>query len=111
MKLYIGNLSIDVTEDDLRQEFQTFGKLDSVSLIKDKFRNVSKGFAFVEMEVKAEAEAAIAGLAGKELKGKKMDVNEARPKEDRKSGFGGNRYGGGGGGGGRRTGGGGGRRY
>lgn len=109
MKLYVGNLSTEVTEDDLRHEFLQFGKLDSVSLIKDKFRNVSKGFAFVEMPDKDEAKAAIAGLSGRELKGKKMDVNEARPKEDRKSGFGGNRYGGGGGG--RRSGGGGGRRF
>ncbi len=111
MKLYVGNLSTEVTEDDLRQEFQSFGKLDSVSLIKDKFRDVSKGFAFIEMPEKEEAKAAIAALAGKELKGKKMDVNEARPREERKSGFGGNRYGGGGGGRRGGGGGGGGRRY
>jgi RNA recognition motif-containing protein len=101
MNLYIGNLSRDVTEDDLREAFQPFGKLESVSLIKDKFSGVSKGFAFIEMPEKAEADAAIAGLHGKELKGRSMDVNEARPREDRRSGGGGHR-GGGNRGGGRR---------
>ena len=103
MKLYVGNLSRDVTEDDLRAAFQVFGALDSVSIIKDRSNNVSKGFGFVEMSVKAEAEAAIAGLHGKEFMGRSMDVNEARPRPEKSSrgGFGG---GGGyrGGGGGRR---------
>jgi cold-inducible RNA-binding protein len=96
-------LSRDVTEDDLRAAFQVFGALDSVSIIKDRSNNVSKGFGFVEMSVKAEAEAAIAGLHGKEFMGRSMDVNEARPRPEKSSrgGFGG---GGGyrGGGGGRR---------
>lgn len=101
MKLYVGNLSPDVTEEDLRREFEPFGKLDSVSLIKDKFRDVSKGFAFVEMPEKSEAQAAIAGLSGREIKGRRMDVNEARPREDRKPGAG-RFHGGGRRGGGRR---------
>ncbi len=99
MKLYVGNLSRDVTEDDLRQAFQPFGTLDSVAIIKDRSNNVSKGFGFIEMPVKAEAEAAIAALHGKEFKGRSMDVNEARPRPERPSrgGFGGGgRHGGGG---------------
>ena len=103
MKLYVGNLSRDVTEDDLRAAFQVFGALDSVSIIKDRSNNVSKGFGFVEMSVKAEAEAAIAGLHGKEFMGRSMDVNEARPRPEKSSrggfGGGGNGYRGGGGGG------------
>jgi RNA recognition motif-containing protein len=105
MKLYVGNLSRDVTEDNLREAFQPFGTLDSVSIIKDRSNNVSKGFGFVEMSVKAEAEAAIAALHGKEFMGRSMDVNEARPRpEHGRSGGGGARggYKGGGGGGGRR---------
>lgn len=104
MNLYVGNLARDVTEEDLREAFQAFGTIDSLSIIKDKFSGVSKGFAFVEMPEKAQAEAAIAGLKGKELKGRSLDVNEARPKEERRP----NRGGGGGwnkgkgGGGGRR---------
>jgi len=104
MKLYVGNLSRDVTEDDLRAAFQVFGALDSVSIIKDRSNNVSKGFGFVEMAVKAEAEAAIAGLHGKEFMGRSMDVNEARPRPEKSSrgGFGGGGHGYRGGGGGRR---------
>ncbi|MFH0990109.1 MAG: RNA-binding protein [bacterium] len=111
MKLYVGNLSRDVTEQDLREAFQVFGQLDSVTIIKDRSNNVSKGFGFVEMPEKTEAEAAIAGLHGKEFKGRSMDVNEARPRPERSShgGFGGGargkRPGGGGGGGGYRGGG------
>ena len=107
MKLYVGNLSRDVTEDNLREAFQAFGTLDSVSIIKDRSNNVSKGFGFVEMSVKAEAEAAIAGLHGKEFMGRSMDVNEARPRPEHSSG---GRSGGGGSRGGYK-GGGGGRRY
>ena len=97
MKLYVGNLSREVTEDDLRQAFQAFGQVESVSLIKDRFSGVSRGFAFVEMPVKDEAEAAIKGLYSKELKGRTLDVNEARPQEKRRSssGHGGHRGGGG----------------
>lgn len=97
MKLYVGNLARDVNEDDLRAAFEAFGKVESASIIKDKFSGLSKGFAFVEMSVKTEAEAAIAGLKGKDLKGRSLDVNEARPREERRP-F----RGGGGGGGGKR---------
>jgi RNA recognition motif-containing protein len=95
MKLYVGNLSRDVTEDDLRAAFQVFGALDSVSIIKDHSNNTSKGFAFVEMAAKAEAEAAIAGLHEKEFMGRSMKVNEARPRPEKSSRgeFGGGRRG------------------
>ena len=105
MKIYVGNLSTDVTDDDLRAEFQAFGKIDSVSIIKDRFRDVSRGFAFVEMSEKAEADAAIAGLHGKQMKGRSMDVNEARPREERRGGGRSGNRGGGGGYGGRKGGG------
>jgi RNA recognition motif-containing protein len=97
MNIYVGNLSYSVTEDDLRQAFEAFGQVASVSIIKDKFSNQSKGFGFVEMPSQEEAQAAISGMNGKELKGRAMNVNEARPRtDDRRSG---------GGGGGRRPGG------
>ena len=107
MRLYVGNLSRDVNETDLREAFQPFGTLDEVSIVKDRGSDVSKGFAFIEMPEKKEAEAAIAGLHGKEMKGRSMDVNEARPKGERPShgksgGWGGGR-GGRKGGGGRRS--------
>ena len=91
MNLYVGNISRDVTEDDLRQAFQAFGTVESVNIIKDKFSGMPKGFAFVEMPVQTEAEAAIAGLKGKELKGRSLDVNEARPREERRPHGGGGR--------------------
>ena len=96
MRLYVGNLSRDVTQEDLREAFQPFGQIDELSIVKDRSNNVSKGFAFVDMPSKAEAEAAIAELHGKELKGRSMDVNEARPRTERSSrgGFGGGRGGG-----------------
>jgi RNA recognition motif-containing protein len=99
MKMFIGNLSRDITEDELRTEFAAFGAVDSAVIIKDKFSGTPKGFGFVEMSVRAEAEAAIAGLNDKELKGRKMVVNEARPMADRKS----NDRGRGGSGGGNRS--------
>ena len=89
MNLFVGNLTRDVTEADLRELFEPYGKLSSVSIVKDKFSGLSKGFAFVEMPVKAEAEAAIAGLYRKQLKGQSMDVTEARPRETRRPGSGG----------------------
>ncbi len=103
MRLYVGNLSRDVTEDDLRAAFAAFGQVDEVTVIKDKFNNTPKGFAFVEMPSKEEAQKAIDELGGKELKGRSIDVNEARPRTERP--------GGGGGGGRGRSGGGGGRRW
>lgn len=86
MRIYIGNLSRDVTEDDLSGLFQPFGKLGEVTIVKDRYNNVSKGFGFVEMPEKSEAEAAIAALHRKELKGQTMDVTEARPRTERRSG-------------------------
>ena len=84
MNLYVGNISRNATEDDLRDAFGAFGAVESVRVIKDKFSGHPKGFAFVEMPVKEEAEAAIAGLKGKDIKGRPIDVNEAHPREDRK---------------------------
>jgi cold-inducible RNA-binding protein len=100
MKLFIGNLSHDISEDELRTEFAAFGAVDSAVLIKDKFSGTPKGFGFVEMSVRSEAEAAIAGLNDKDLKGRKIVVNEARPMADRKPD---NRGRGGYGGGGNRS--------
>jgi RNA recognition motif-containing protein len=85
MKMYVGNLSRDISEEELRKEFATFGAVDSVTLIKDKFTGTAKGFGFVEMPVRLEAEAAVTGLNDKEVKERKMVVNEARPMADRKS--------------------------
>jgi cold-inducible RNA-binding protein len=111
MRIYIGNLSRDISEDEVKQEFAAFGAVDSVALIKDKFSGELKGFGFVELPVQAEGEAAIAGLNGKEIKGRKVTVNEARPMTENRGGGrggfggGGNRRSGGGGnsGGGRRS--------
>jgi len=117
MNIYVGNLSSDVTGDDLRQAFGTFGQVESANVIMDKFSAESKGFGFVEMPSKEEATAAIAGMNGKDIKGRAVSVNEARPRVERPRGGGGGGYGGGrsGGGGGDRGprggGGGGGRRY
>jgi len=118
MKIYVGNLSYETTEDELSAEFGTYGKVESVAIPSDRISGRPKGFAFVEMGVKAEAEAAIAGLNGKTLKSRTLVVNESRPREENRGGGGsyGNRkggYGGGGYGGGRSGGGSGGgrRRY
>lgn len=110
MKLYVGNLDREVTKEDLTEAFSPFGELGEVTVIRDRSNNVSKGFGFVEMPNKSEAEAAIAGLQGTALKGRNMDVNEARPKTEN-SFRGGGGFGGGSRGGGRSGGGGGGRRY
>ena len=83
MNIFIGNLSRDASEDDLRNEFQAFGEVTRANVIMDKFTGQSKGFAFVEMPVKSEAEAAIAAMNGKSLKGRPITVAEARPREDR----------------------------
>ena len=116
MNIYVGNLSHDVTDDDLRQEFEAFGQVESATVIKDKFSGESRGFGFVEMPSKDEATAAITGLQERDLKGRKINVNEARPKpanrgggrrDSGRGGQGGRGRGGGGGGGG----GGGRRRY
>jgi RNA recognition motif-containing protein len=102
MKIYVGNMSYDAQEDDLRQAFGKFGQVDSATIITDKFSGRSKGFGFVEMSSTEAAQAAIEGLNGKELKGRELIVNEARPQVKREShGGGGGRggYGGHGGGG------------
>ena len=80
MNIYVGNLSYEVTEQDLREAFETFGEITSVRIIKDKYSGRSKGFGFVEMSKKEDAESAINGLKDKDLKGRKLNVNEARPK-------------------------------
>jgi RNA recognition motif-containing protein len=94
VNIYVGNLSFDVSEDDVREAFASFGQVESIKIIKDKYSGASRGFGFVEMPSADEAKAAIAGLNGKELKGRALNVNEARPRTERPRG-------GGGGGGGR----------
>jgi RNA recognition motif-containing protein len=81
MNIYVGNLSYDVTEADLQAAFEAFGAVASVSLIKDHYSGQSKGFGFVEMPSASEAQAAISGLHGKDLMGRTLNVNEARPRE------------------------------
>ena len=95
MKIYAGNLSFDVTEEELRTEFAAFGKVDSVSIITDKYSGRSKGFAFVEMPVVSEGQAAIAALNGKALKERTLTVNAARPRSDDRGGSYGDRRSGG----------------
>ena len=106
MNIYVGNLSYDVTEAELREEFEAFGGVSSVSIIKDKYSGQSKGFGFVEMPVLPEGQAAVNGLNGKTLRDRKLTVNGARERSDSRGGgsYGG-RGGGGRGGGGRRGGG------
>src|SRR4051794_27537269 len=93
MKLYVGNLSFNTTADDLQAAFQAFGTVTDVALISDRDTGNSRGFAFVTMGSRAEGKAAIDGLQGRELDGRALSVNEARPREER-SGGGGNRSGG-----------------
>jgi RNA recognition motif-containing protein len=82
MKIYAGKLSLKVNEDDLKQAFEAYGKVEEVKVIKDKYTGESRGFAFIEMPTKAEALSAISGLNGKELKGDTIVVNEARPRPE-----------------------------
>jgi len=115
MNIYVGNLSNDINDDDLRQAFESYGRIESASVLKDRYSGESRGFGFVEMPDKNEAQAAINGLNGKELKGRALNVNEARPRPDSRRGGGssggGGPRGGGGGGGRWGGGGGGGRRF
>jgi len=115
MKIYVGNLSYDVTEEELSAEFDTYGNGETVAIPSDKISGRPKGFAFVEMASKSEAEAAITGLNGKMLKDRTIVVNESRPRVDNRGGGSyGNRKSGGygsGGYGGGRSGGGKQRRY
>ena len=106
MNIYVGNLAAETTEDDLRQAFESFGQVESVNIIKDRFRGESRGFAFVAMPSHAEAQAAIEKMNGTDLKGRTITVNEARPRVERRGGGGGGRRGFGGGSGGHRKGGG-----
>jgi RNA recognition motif-containing protein len=102
MNIYVGNLSPEVTEQDLKEAFESFGPTSKVAIIKDKFTGEARGFAFVEMNAKEAAQSAIDSLNGKELKGKAIIVNEARPRDERGGGGGGrggSRFSGGGGGG------------
>jgi RNA recognition motif-containing protein len=95
MKIYVGNLSFDVTEEELRTEFTAFGKVEFVSIITDKYSGRPKGFAFVEMPAVSEGQAAITGLNGKNLKDRALTVNAARPRSDDRGGsYGGRRSGG-----------------
>ena len=100
MNIYVGNLPREATEEDLRQAFEAFGQVTSVKIITDKYTGESRGFGFVEMSNSSEAQSAISGLDGKDLKGSTLRVNEARPRRDDRRGGGG--FGRGGSGGGRR---------
>jgi RNA recognition motif-containing protein len=93
MNIYVGNLSYEVTEEDLKQAFEAFGEVETVKVIKDNYTDRSKGFGFVEMPAKDEAQSAINELNDKELKGRTLKVNEARPRTESRGGRGG--YGGG----------------
>jgi RNA recognition motif-containing protein len=98
MNIYVGNLAPDVTNEDLSAAFEAFGAVASANIIKDRYSGESRGFAFVEMDAANEAQAAMTGLNGKDLKGKPLTVNEARPKtNDNRSSRGGGMGGGGGG--------------
>ena len=88
MNIYVGNLSNEVTEEDLKQAFEGFGQVVSVNIIKDRYSGESRGFGFVEMPAKAEAQSAIEGLNGKELKGQMLKVSEARPRSEGRRGGG-----------------------
>jgi len=105
-KVYVGNLSYDVSNADLEQMFASHGTVESVQIIEDRMTGRSKGFGFVEMSSDSEAQAAIEALNGQEHSGRALTVNEAKPRQDRGGGGGRGGYGGGRGGGG-----GGGRRY
>jgi len=111
MKIYVGNLSYDTTEQELRTEFEAFGGVESISIVTDRDTGRPRGFAFVEMPTVSEGRAAIAGINGKSISERTIVVNEARPRNDNRSGGGQSRSGGygdrrggsgfGGGGGGR----------
>ena len=102
MNIYVGNLSYEMSEEDLKEAFEVFGEVETVKVIKDNYSGRSKGFGFVEMPDNAEAQSAIDDLNDKELKGRTLKINKARPRTENRGGRGGF------GGGGRQ---GGGRRY
>jgi len=96
MNIYVGNLSSDTTEEQLRAAFEAFGQVTSASLIKDKFSGESRGFGFVEMPSRNEAQEAIDKMNGQDLNGRPVKVSEARPRTERRPGGGGRgRFGGG----------------
>ncbi len=104
MNIYVGNLPHEATEENLKEAFEAFGAVETVKVIKDNYTGRSKGFAFVKMPAKAEAQSAIEGLNGKDLKGRSINVSEARPRSEGRRGgakHGGSRHGGGRHGGGR----------
>jgi cold-inducible RNA-binding protein len=111
--IFVGNLSYQVTEDDLRSAFAEFGAVERVSIVRDRESGQPRGFAFVEMTDAGEAETAMAAMNGRDIRGRKINVNEARPREARSGGggYGAGRGGRGGGGGGYERGGGGGNRW
>ena len=92
MNIYIGNMSYETTEDQLRQAFQSFGQVSTVKVIMDRDSGQPKGFAFIEMPATNEATAAISGLNGKELNGRALRVNQAKPREEGGNRTGGNNY-------------------
>jgi len=92
MNIYIGNMSFDTTEDQLRQAFEGFGEVSTVNIIADKYSGEPRGFAFVEMSAKSEAIAAISGLHGQDLNGRALNVNEAKPRAQSGNRGGGNGY-------------------
>ena len=100
MNIYIGNLAYEVTEEDLQEAFKTHGEVSSAKVIRDRDSGISRGFGFVEMPNNSEADAAIKGLNGTDLKGKRLKISEARPKSDKRRGgrggsggrYGGRRY-------------------
>ena len=98
MKISVGNLPRELTVDDLRREFEAFGKVESVAIVKDRYSGQPRGFGFVEMPTKSEAVAALAGLKGKVLQERTLDISEARPRPEGGRGGGGGRGGFGGGG-------------
>ena len=110
MKLYVGNLAFATTSQDLNELFAAVGTVESASVVEDRDTGRSRGFGFVEMSSKEEGEKAIAEFNGKEVNGRALNVNEAKPRENRGGGGGGGFGGGGGRGGGGGWGGGGGRR-
>lgn len=83
MRIYVGNLSYDTSETELKEAFEQYGEVESAQILVDKYTNRSRGFAFVEMPDSSQAQAAITGLNGTELSGRTLKVNEARPRDDK----------------------------
>ena len=89
MNIYVGNIAFDASEDEVRGLFASYGEVTNVNLLKDKFTGQPRGFGFVDMALDAEAQKAIHELNGRELRGRKLTVNQARPREERAPGGGG----------------------